>query len=414
MKKILFILLLNATFGFSQNGWIAQNSGITSNINCVRFLGTQTGWCVGDLGKILKTSNGGSNWTLEALGTSVDFKDITFTSSQIGYIVGKVGLIFKTTNAGNSWLDISFNSNILNTVFFVDDSLGYVGGANYIYRTTNGGTIWDSCFIPGSWFSNSIYFINETTGWASGALFSSDAIYKTTNGGVNWFQQRYQGDDKIRCVFFIDSSLGFCGSPENIAPPIIPSIHYTKNGGYNWTSVTGITGFESYSIFFTDVNNGWTVGSDGTMSHSVDSGKTWINQKPFDTESIYRSVFFIDHYIGWCVGDSGRILKTTTGGLTFAGNSNLRIPENYFLSQNYPNPFNPTTTLKFGMKDFGFVSLKIYDALGKDIRILISENKSPGSYEVQFDADDLPSGLYLYRLEIDYNTVTTKRMVLLK
>lgn len=73
-------------------------------------------------------------------------------------------------------------------------------------------------------------------------------------------------------------------------------------------------------------------------------------------------------------------------------------PTTYGLFQNYPNPFNPTTSIKFQLPRDGFVTLKVYNVLGKEIKTLISEYKSVGNYEVNFEASQLPSGIYIYSL----------------
>jgi uncharacterized delta-60 repeat protein len=89
------------------------------------------------------------------------------------------------------------------------------------------------------------------------------------------------------------------------------------------------------------------------------------------------------------------------------------IPEQFSLYQNYPNPFNPVTNLEFGISDLGFVSLKVYDILGKEIIKLVNEKLSPGKYKVTFDGSGLPSGVYFYRLSAGDFT-ETKRMMLVK
>ncbi len=89
------------------------------------------------------------------------------------------------------------------------------------------------------------------------------------------------------------------------------------------------------------------------------------------------------------------------------------LPENYALLQNFPNPFNPSTKISYQLPYEGFVSLKVYDVLGKEVANLVSEMKSAGDYTVNFDASNLPSGLYLYRLEAG-NFVSSKKMMLLK
>ncbi|MBK8552911.1 MAG: T9SS type A sorting domain-containing protein [Ignavibacteria bacterium] len=94
-------------------------------------------------------------------------------------------------------------------------------------------------------------------------------------------------------------------------------------------------------------------------------------------------------------------------------NISSEIPDYFTLRQNYPNPFNPATNLEFGIANLGFVSLKVYDALGKEIKTLVNEMKSPGTYRVDFDGNGLASGIYFYKLSTDVFS-DTKRMILLK
>lgn len=85
----------------------------------------------------------------------------------------------------------------------------------------------------------------------------------------------------------------------------------------------------------------------------------------------------------------------------------------YQLEQNYPNPFNPNTTIKYSTKERGFVQLKVYDVLGKEIASLVNEEKQQGNYSVSFNGSNLPSGIYIYSLRIN-NFVQNHKMTLLK
>ncbi|NNG27032.1 MAG: T9SS type A sorting domain-containing protein, partial [Ignavibacteriaceae bacterium] len=93
--------------------------------------------------------------------------------------------------------------------------------------------------------------------------------------------------------------------------------------------------------------------------------------------------------------------------------NNNPFPKRFSLSQNYPNPFNPTTTIKFDIPERSIATLKIYNVLAKEIVVLFEEEKTPGSYEVKFDATNLSSGIYFYRLNAG-DFVETKKMVLIK
>ncbi|MEW5798168.1 MAG: T9SS type A sorting domain-containing protein [Bacteroidota bacterium] len=100
-------------------------------------------------------------------------------------------------------------------------------------------------------------------------------------------------------------------------------------------------------------------------------------------------------------------------GIPTSVNNKSEVPAEYVLSQNFPNPFNPSTTIAFQIPRRGFVTLKVYDVLGKEITTLVQEERSAGRYTVRFDASSLASGLYFYRLRSD-NNVSIKKMILMK
>lgn len=108
------------------------------------------------------------------------------------------------------------------------------------------------------------------------------------------------------------------------------------------------------------------------------------------------------------------IKYSQTVGITSISN---QIPVSSDLAQNYPNPFNPTTNLEFGISDWGFVSLKVYDMLGNEIAVLVNENKPAGRYSVVWNAENYPSGVYFYKLSAtgrSDNFSEVKKMTLLK
>jgi len=94
-------------------------------------------------------------------------------------------------------------------------------------------------------------------------------------------------------------------------------------------------------------------------------------------------------------------------------NVNNNIPEKFSLSQNYPNPFNPVTKIKYTVPKNSFVTLKVFDIIGREIRTLVNEEKSPGEYIIDFDASNLPSGVYFYKIFSDKFS-DVKRMILVK
>jgi len=85
----------------------------------------------------------------------------------------------------------------------------------------------------------------------------------------------------------------------------------------------------------------------------------------------------------------------------------------FYLSQNYPNPFNPTTKIRYSVPGSEIVQIKVFDVLGKEIKTLLNEYKQTGTYEIEFDASNLTSGVYFYQLSAGI-FVETKKMILLR
>lgn len=106
--------------------------------------------------------------------------------------------------------------------------------------------------------------------------------------------------------------------------------------------------------------------------------------------------------------------QTITASSTITGIKNTSgIPSEYSLEQNYPNPFNPTTTINYSLPQEGFVKIAVYDVLGKEIAVLVNRNVTAGYHSVNFDASQLHSGLYFYRIQAN-NFMSTKKMMLTK
>ena len=91
----------------------------------------------------------------------------------------------------------------------------------------------------------------------------------------------------------------------------------------------------------------------------------------------------------------------------------MQAPLSYNLSQNYPNPFNPSTTISYSIPAKSQVTLRVYDILGSEIKMLVNEEKTAGTYKINFNASNLSSGIYFYKLQTD-NYVKCKKMILLK
>lgn len=103
------------------------------------------------------------------------------------------------------------------------------------------------------------------------------------------------------------------------------------------------------------------------------------------------------------------------GDTAVTGINNIKseLPSSFSLHQNYPNPFNPSTKIKFDLPKGSLVKLMIYDVLGREVAVLVNEKLNPGSYEYEWNAINLPGGVYFYKLKSG-NFTETRRMVLVK
>jgi len=112
------------------------------------------------------------------------------------------------------------------------------------------------------------------------------------------------------------------------------------------------------------------------------------------------------------VGSAARIDDLAFSGVVSVQGTDQQ-PLGFKVSQNYPNPFNPSTEIGFQIAEFGFVSLKVFDLLGREVAELVNNELHAGEHTVKFDASNLPSGVYFYRLTADGQSIT-KRMLLLR
>lgn len=121
----------------------------------------------------------------------------------------------------------------------------------------------------------------------------------------------------------------------------------------------------------------------------------------------------VSGYNGSALGNVGFDTMTFCPIVTGISGKEIGIPNSYKLEQNYPNPFNPTTNIQFSIPKSGYVEIKIYDMLGKEITTLVSDPYLAGTYIVSFNASSLPSGIYFYRISVNDFT-DTKKLILLK
>ena len=194
---------------------------------------------------------------------------------------------------------------------------------------------------------------------------------------------------------------------------------YYKKGaqkGFSWKEELDTTYDSRFPFFYHYVKDTGTSNIFGkkvevkyietTDSSLYGSGEWWTKEFgiiKYNTEGL-------NAYLIGCVINGIAYGDTTTVNVA----ENIENLSNYFyLSQNYPNPFNPNTTIQYVISKRSYVTLKIYDVLGNEIYTIVNEEKSPGEYSVNFNATDLSSGIYFYKLKSG-NYIAAKKMILLR
>lgn len=176
---------------------------------------------------------------------------------------------------------------------------------------------------------------------------------------------------------------------------------FTSNGGRTYPTNTDVMLTDAFNL--SDPNPVPMAGSP-----ALTGAATPPNDGFFDPTATFVGAFGVDNWMdGWTTfNPSGYPVSVEENGLS-------GIPASFKLSQNYPNPFNPSTKIVYSVAEASNVRIVVYDVLGREVEILADGFKGAGNYELTFDAENLPSGLYLYTLEAGSTTIT-KKMTLLK
>lgn len=366
---LLTAIIILLTNHLNSQGWEWQNplpQGNDLNSSC--FIDSSTGFAVGDLGTIIKTTDGGETWAIQSSGTDLDLNSVFFVDENYGYAVGRYhnynSVFLKTTDGGINWTETSTIPHGVKDIFFTSADTGFIVGAihdattsGYVQRTTDGGISWgnhhqlpiglESVYFPSkevgyavgqiimkttdagltwtslygpTWLSD-VYFINENIGFVIGI----GTTLKTIDGGANWIIQ-ITGEGYLNSVFFMDEMNGY-GVGD------FGAIKKTTNGGVSWTNVNSGTSSDLNALCFTG-SVGHIAGNNGVLLKSIDEGTTWVNQLIGPTQHLI-STYFTNGHTGYAVGDSGLILKTIDAGtswfITPSENSN-RLNSVFFVN----------------------------------------------------------------------------------
>jgi len=249
-------------------------------------------------------------------------------------------------------------------------------------------------------FNNSIIFLN-----------GYDNLYVSTNSGS---QFNTNGVKWLRAITFsyADSMIYGCNTNK---------FYFSSNFGINWDSVT--TNYEFISLESNpDNKNILYAGCADGLYRTTNKGINWQLYNNSFTAS--KKVIGISKDPGTgdtlFVATNKSLFKVWASFLVGVSNGSTNVVNKFGLSQNYPNPFNPSTNIKYDIMNKSFVTIKVYNIIGKEIVTLVNKEQNTGTYEVQFSNNLLPGGIYFYKLEAvgptgkTINYTETRKMILLK
>lgn len=285
-----------------------------------------------------------------------------------GYVFALVSYngLFRSTNNGDNWTKLNNGLTTTDLSSLCTNASGHIFvGTSYggLFRSTNNGDNWTQL--------NSILTSGYVVALAintDGYIFvgsSKDGLFRSTNNGDNWTQINNGLTSPypyIRSLVINSSGHIFVGTHIGV--------FLSTNNGNDWTQIN--SGLASIDILSLAIN------ARGYIFAGIDHGGVF--------KSINPTTYIKEE--DWVFTD-------------------------YKLYQNYPNPFNPLTKINYSIPKSEYVQLKVYDLLGREIKSLLNNYQTTGTYELIFDGTLLPSGIYFYKI-ISGNYSDTKKMILLR
>jgi len=404
-------VIKSSNFGLN---W-SQVQGLTGTgrgIEQIYFPSPLTGYAVCGTEYLLKTSNGGANWSSQVMQGTYPMSTLHFVNTLTGFAGGNNGtindgsaaVIEKTTNGGLNWISTTIPStNTISSMYFHDVNTGWViviaSGSEKLFKTTNSGGSWSEIYSFNQEIAE-IHFVNQQTGWVLG---ETGTVGRTTNGGTTW-QNAVTLPGNLFGISFPSPTTGFiCGTSG--------AIYRTTNSGQNWSALSSGTSNTLTDIHFASELNGMCVGESGTRLLTINGGINWVlehEQLNIDMNSCYMSTA-VNGYAAGSIGYISYFGGIITGSNTYSN----ELPVDFALSQNYPNPFNPETRINYDIPASSHVKLIVYDVSGREVKQLVNGSLQPGKYYSVINAAGFSSGVYFYRLEAG-SFVQTKKMILIK
>ncbi len=391
--------------------WNKSQNGFPAGISILSLLESESSIYAGTRDGVFRTDDNGDTWTkMGGTNDTVNYcavwdmcalGDTLYISAFLQFNT----TVYKTPDNGITW--IRCGNGLPTGISFIKGLVAsgnnlVAGTGEGIYYSSDNGSSWHQANGP----NQNIESLTASGNFVYAAVPSGAGVYRSVDNGVNWSLALQSTVDYVD-VAAIDN-YAFAGS-------FFGGARYSSNYGSTWFQSGGFP--TDASIF--------ALGpvADGVVLAGTDLEPSWIyvsynngtSYSPYSEGLAERAsveAFAVNDTFMFAGTDDHGVWRRFKPGVVGA-NGKQNLPQEFLLAQNYPNPFNPTTTIRYSIPQSSFVSIKVYNALGKEVAVLADEEKPAGSYDVEIDATGLPSGIYFYQLKTE-GYVKTKKMLLLK
>jgi hypothetical protein len=393
---------------------------------------------------VYRSTDNGTSWA--ARNTRLKARDMNNFLSDGAALYANGNGIFKTTDDGSSWISVRGNlkdSSSQPTALYVSDPLLLERDypVDGLERSGDNGATWTQA--GGGLGSFSMVGAIASTG--SALLAADGRVYRSTDGGFAWRQVdtavtgfvSFGGLEKAGSTIYAygsgvikstddgttwtkaDSGIaaffgiaGFASVGSNLfAGGGFPNaIYKSTNGGAFWAKVTALPSGGATSQLLGLGNNLFACSPNNGIFISTNLGASWSKISAGLPNTNYQYSLAIQN--GWMFAGTGgnSVWKRPLSDVSAVEEVAGLLPASFSLEQNYPNPFNPSTRFRFRLSEPGFVKLSVVDVLGREVATLVHEGLHAGTYQADWNADGLSTGVYYYRLEQGSSAIVRKML----
>ena len=379
--------------------WVQTNGPSGSAVTCLAVSGANL-FAGTDPGGVFLSTDNGSTWSATTLMNTR--ASVLVVAGQNLFAGTQGDGVYLSTNNGKNWTWASNGlRNTYVTALVLSGTNLFAGTSGGVFLSTDNGTSWTT--VNYGLTSTSIQSLGISGAYLFAGL-NSGGVFLSSDNGTQW---GYSG---------LTTAVAntFCSSGTKLFAGTNKGVFLSTDNGTRWSSVNaGLTNTAVNMLAVSGTN--LFAGTGGGVYLSTNNGAGWAAVNSGVTPGLDTSIYSLvvggtNIFAGTAHGVRRRPLSEM---VTTVEKLSTDLPTHFSLQQNYPNPFNPSTTISFSVRWKSFVSLKVFDALGREVSILAAEELPTGTYSRHWDPALLPSGIYFYRLQAG-DFVQTKKSILLK